>query len=125
MALGFEESRRIEVRDITVTPARGFPAYATVTSAAGLSADGRILYLIVFNKHHAADVAADVTVEGFPITSARAWTVTGPSLEALNLAEELVREVESGVEVRGVSSTGFRRIFPARSMTALELRRGD
>ncbi len=118
-------SGRIEVRDIRLTPVRAFPAYAALTSSAGLSADGRTLYLIVFNKHHAADVPAEVEVEGFAIASAHAWTVTGPSLDAVNLNEELVREIESGVALEGLSPTGFRRIFPARSMTALELRRAQ
>jgi alpha-N-arabinofuranosidase len=117
-------SGRIELRSIKVTPVRGFPAYAAVTSAASLSADGRTLYVILFNKHHAEDIAAQVEVAGFSVASARAWTVTGPSLEAVNLEQELVREVESGAEVTGVTPSGLRRLLPARSMTAFELRRG-
>ncbi|KPK57995.1 MAG: hypothetical protein AMK73_09575, partial [Planctomycetes bacterium SM23_32] len=118
-------SGRIEIRELRVSPAPSFPAYAAVTSAASLAADGRTLYLIVFNKHHAADIEAEVAVEGFPVAAARAWTVTGPSLDALNLEEEQVREVESGVEVEGVGADGFCRTFPARSMTAIELTRAD
>jgi hypothetical protein len=64
-----------------------------------------------------------VSVAGFAAASARAWTVTGPSLEALNVKEEQVKETESGAAVPGVTAGGFTRTFPAHSMTAVEVRR--
>jgi alpha-N-arabinofuranosidase len=116
---------RIEVRDLRLRPAPSFPAYPALTATASLSADRRTLFLIVFNKHHAEGIETEVAVEGFRVAAARAWTVTGPSLDALNLEEEQVREVESGAEVDQVGPAGFRRTFPARSMTAIELTRAD
>ena len=113
----------ISVRNLRVSPAPDTPAYVALTAAASTSADGRTLYLIVFNKHHAQDIPARVSLAGFPAASARAWTVTGPSLEALNVKEEQVRETESGAPVASLTAGGFMRTFPARSMTAIEIGR--
>ncbi len=111
----------IAVRDLKVTPVPGFGAYAALTAAASLSADGRTLYLVVFNKHSTDAITARVDLQGFGASTARAWTVTGPSLESLNLKEEQVRETVSGATVVGVTPNGFTKTFPAHSMTAIEI----
>jgi alpha-N-arabinofuranosidase len=115
---------RIELRDIRVTPERGAPAYPALTATASLSEDGRTLYLIVFNKHHAAPLAASIDVRGFQAASARLWTVTGPSLSSSNLASEQVKETVSGqrVEIAGGNIT---YAFPPHSMTAIEVARAE
>ncbi len=115
----------IAVRNLRVEPVPGFGAYAALTASASLSADGRTLYLIVFNKHSTDAITARVSLAGFEASSARAWTVTGPSLESLNLTDEQVRETVSGAEVVGVTPAGFTKTFPARSMTALEVLRAQ
>jgi alpha-N-arabinofuranosidase len=115
----------ISVRKLRITPVPGVPAYAALTAAASLSADGRTLYLIVFNKHHAQDLPVRVSLAGFPAASGKVWTVTGPSLEALNVTEDQVRETESGAPLTGLTADGFSRTFPAHSMTAIEITRAE
>jgi len=115
---------RIELRDVRVTPERGAPAYPALTATASLSGDGRTLYLIVFNKHHAAPIETSIDVSGFPAASARLWTVTGPSLASNNLESEQVKETVSGQPI-AVAGGRVTCTFPAHSMTALELTRGD
>ena len=114
---------RVELRDIRVSPVDPFPAYPVVTCAASLSGDGQTLYLILFNKHDLGAVDARVAIEGFTATSARAWTVTGPSLEATNLEREAVRETASGVAVQVADGRAVSYELPPRSMTAIELYR--
>ena len=88
---------------------------------ASLSADGKVLYVMVFNKHHAKDITASVKIAGTRPASGRYWTVTGPSLEATNLQDELVKETASGMALEGLRDGGFSHVFPAHSMTAIEL----
>jgi alpha-N-arabinofuranosidase len=114
---------RIELRDIRVTPERGEPAYPALTATASLSDDERTLYVIVFNKHHAAPIEASIDVGSFAAASARLWTVTGPSLAATNLGEERVKETVSGQTIP-VEAGRVTHVFPPHSMTALELTRG-
>lgn len=115
---GKMEIRKLEVTSISKETC---PAYPALTAAASLSEDGRKLFLVVFNKHHAQNIEAAIGIAGFPARSTRRWTVTGPSLEASNLDDERVRETESGVEME--AGGGARHVFPARSMTAIEYSR--
>ncbi|HEX2948543.1 MAG TPA: hypothetical protein VHV83_03070, partial [Armatimonadota bacterium] len=116
---GTEEIRNVKVT--TFIPAR-FPAYSALTASASRSSNGKTVYLIVFNRHHADDISADVNVKGIKnITGVRRWTVSGPSLAALNLTEEQVRETESGVTVPISPDGRIKNTFPARSMTAFEI----
>jgi len=61
-------SAGIEIRSIDVTRVRDFTPYATLTASSSLSSDGRILYLIVFNKHHQEKIAAQVRVADLEIS---------------------------------------------------------
>lgn len=118
-------SGTVEIRNLKVnvlTPEH-FPAYAAVTSTASLSSDGKTLYVIVFNKHHADAIATSLNVQGFPAHSARRWTVTGPDLAALNTTTETVRETESGVPLAAPVKGLWRQTLPPRSMTGFEFRR--
>ncbi len=115
---------KIEIRNITVTERDDVvPPYSALTSSASISADGRKLYVMVFNKHHAENLTADIRVADASAKSAKIWIVTGPKLEATNLEVEEVRETVSGVPVDGVSPKGFTYTFPARSMSAIEIDR--
>ena len=116
---------KVELRalEVTAVTRESYPAYAALTATASLSKDGKKLFLIVFNKHHADAIAAMVNVAGFPARSVRRWTVTGPQLEATNLDGELVREIESGAKMDPAAGGSFRHVFPARSMTAIEFSR--
>jgi len=114
-------SGKLEIRDVRVARLPDARPYAALTAAASLGEDGRTLYVIVFNKHHAKDIAARIAVADGSARSARAWCVTGPRLTCTNLKREEVRETVSGKAVEGVGGEGFTHTFPARSMTALEI----
>jgi len=116
-------SGTFEVRDLRVERVKDAPPYAALTASASLSADGRKVYLIVFNKHHAEAMAARIDVADGSGAGASAWTVTGPSLAASNLEKLQVRETVSGRPVPNAGAKGFVYTFPARSMTALEISR--
>lgn len=118
-------SGTIEVRNLKLTayePAH-FGAYETITSSASLSADGKTLYLIIFNKHLTDDTPVQISVKGLaPVTSVRRWMVTGPNLASLNFDKEDVREVESGVNMPLPQAGVMSYTAPARSMTAIEVK---
>lgn len=115
----------VEVRNLKVQAwrAESFPAYAALTSTASLSPDGKKLFVIVFNKHHADDIETKLDLRGFAAKRARRWTVSGPSLEAVNTEQEQVREIESGVETPAAPAQLLSHRFTARSMTAWEFER--
>ncbi|HEX2951424.1 MAG TPA: alpha-L-arabinofuranosidase C-terminal domain-containing protein, partial [Armatimonadota bacterium] len=115
----------LEVRNLRVTPyvSEQFPAYHVITSSASMSADGKTLYLIIFNKHMTDNIPVQLSLKHLTgITSVRRWMVTGPNLASLNLAKEEVREVESGVEMPLPQAGMLNYTAPARSMTAIEVR---
>jgi hypothetical protein len=99
-------------------------ALTTIAACAGRSADGRRLYVIVFNKHHAEDLGAAVCLAfgGGPgrASAGRLWRVTGPSLDATNLERGLVCETATAEPVDGLGADGFAHSFPRHSMTAFE-----
>ncbi|HEX2949935.1 MAG TPA: alpha-L-arabinofuranosidase C-terminal domain-containing protein [Armatimonadota bacterium] len=114
----------IEVRNLKVTAYESshFAAYEAVTSSASTSADGKTLYLMIFNKHMTDDIPVQVSVKHLNgIASVRRWMVTGPSLSALNFDKEEVREVESGVSMPLPQAGLLKYTAPARSMTAIEI----
>jgi alpha-N-arabinofuranosidase len=122
LSAGAKVSGIVEVRNLKVVALRkeSFPAYPAITASASLSADGKKLFLIVFNKDHADDMDTRVRIDGFPARNARRWTVTGPSLESTNLNQELVGATESGLAMAAHGNGEYRHVFPARSMTAVE-----
>lgn len=107
---------------VTFEPEK-FPAYAAVTSASSLSQDGKKLYVMVFNKHHAEAISTTLSLKNFPATQARRWTVTGPALESTNIDQEVVKETESGVKVTVSAGKPLTYRAPAHSMTAWEFTR--
>jgi len=110
----------LEVRNLRVTREPTFPPYAALTAAASLSADSRTLYLIVFNKHHAEDIATTIHLDGAAAREARIWTVTGPDLAATNLQSEQVRETVTNAPLPLTTPRTLTHTFPARSMSAIE-----
>jgi alpha-L-arabinofuranosidase len=110
----------LEVRNLRVTREPTFPPYAALTAAASLSADGRKLYLIVFNKHHADDITTTINLDGVSAQDARIWTVTAPSLDATNLLSEQVRETVTNAPLALTTPEALTHTFPAHSMSAIE-----
>ncbi len=118
-------SGTLEVRNLRIMPyrAENFAAYAALTATASLAPDGRKLSLIVFNKDGKHDLVTQLNLRGFKAQRARRWTVSGPTLDALNTETEEVRETESDVPTPLENAGTIRHTFPARSMTAIELTR--
>ncbi|AHF91758.1 alpha-L-arabinofuranosidase [Opitutaceae bacterium TAV5] len=93
------------------------PATELVTASSSLSADGRKLYVVVFNKSPDQSIATTFDIRGFvPAGTARYWEVNGPSLASVTG----VREVVSGAELTLQGAT-LLHTLPAHSMTAIEL----
>lgn len=115
---------RISIRKATITELspRTAPAFAPITSHASLSADGKVLHVVVFNKHHDQPTTLSVAIADGSARSARAWCVTGP-FEGTNIPTETVRETLGGSLVPGVTGNGFTWTFPPRSMTAFDIAR--
>ena len=115
---------RIEIRNATVTAItpRSVPAFAALTTHASLSADGKTMHLVVFNKHDDQATTVHVSVADGSARSAHAWCVSGP-FEATNLEHEEVRETLGGAVVPDLTGQGFTWTFPAHSMTAFMIDR--
>lgn len=113
-------SGRMEIRKLRLeafTPA-SFPAYSLLTTTASISADGKTLYLIVFNKSDQQDISAEINLRNFGAKSAKVWTVNGPDL----LAKVGVNETVSTPPSAAIGA-GWKHVFPAHSMTAIEFYR--
>lgn len=109
----------LEIRnaELTVTDRGSLPGYVPLTSTATLSADGRTLHLVVFNKHPTQDIASAVRIADRSAVSARAWCLDA-ALDATSASESL-----GGRAVDGVAADGFAWTFPAGSMTAFAIGR--
>ncbi len=115
-------SGTFDVRDVQVLPLtlERFPAYALLTAAASRSSGGKKLFVMVFNKDAQKPISTTINLSNFRAKRARRWVVTGPDLASDNRKQELVREVESGVETP-LEKGALKWSFPPRSMTALEI----
>jgi alpha-N-arabinofuranosidase len=116
-------SGTLEVRNakLEVRTGRSVMPYAAVTSTASLSKDGKTMYVIVFNKSADQDYETAIDVRGFNAASARKWTVNADSLTAGVWSQPPPREVESGVSMPLAAADKLVNVFPAHSMTAIEL----
>ncbi|HEY8966602.1 MAG TPA: hypothetical protein VIM58_09170, partial [Candidatus Methylacidiphilales bacterium] len=112
-------SGRLEVRRLRIEARTGerFPDYPLLTASASLSADGKTLYLVVFNKSDKRDIPATVRLSGFRAASAKVWEVNGPGLGAFDGVAETVHGDSLAPQADGSVS----RLFPAHSMTTIEL----
>ncbi len=112
-------SGTLQVRNLKIAAyvSAHYPAYSLLTASASLSADRKTLYLMVFNKSEADSIAASISVEGFRASKALLWEVTGPELAATQGVQESAHGVPISLKGGSVSA----HVFPARSMTAIEL----
>lgn len=115
-------SGRLEVRNLQVSASaqEQFPDYALLTASASRSNDGRTTYLVVFNKSTTRDLTTTINLPGFAMKSARRWVVNAPSLGTVDAKS--VRETETGATTLIRGDGTLRHIFPAHSMTALEIK---
>jgi len=109
----------LEVRNmgLEVLAKERFPAYSLLTAMTSLSLDGSKAYLIVINKSDTEDIETSIQVEGFKAESGKLWEVNGPGLLAL----EGVRQTKDGVSVSIEDGGSLTHVFPAHSITAIEL----
>jgi alpha-L-arabinofuranosidase len=119
MAEGKDVSGTLEVRHLLVT---GFvsghdEAYPLLTASASISAGGKNLYLIVINKSASDALPAVIHLSGFAAATARYWEVNGPSLAS----STGVAETAHGTELSLSNSGALNHLFPAHSMTAIEI----
>ena len=95
------------------------PAYPLVTSSASLSADGKTLYLIVFNKGESGSIHTKIATAGFAPAAAKLWQVTCPKPDLMTTVSG-VQETTSG-EAVPVTDNHVALDLPAHSMSALEI----
>jgi alpha-L-arabinofuranosidase len=86
---------------------------------ASRSRSGKKIYLIIVNKHLDAPVTAAVNIGNFKPHRARAWSLTGPSVDATN--EKEPNTVTLKERDLGAVKNGFLVEFAPHSMTAIEL----
>jgi alpha-N-arabinofuranosidase len=110
-------SGKLEIRNIRLRAISkpSFPAFDTLTATASLSADGKKLYLIVFNKSLNQSIQTKINVVGFAAKSARRWEVNGASAGAIAKVQEVVSGEDLPLEKNSTSL-----VLPPHSMSAFE-----
>jgi alpha-N-arabinofuranosidase len=91
-------------------------AYPLLTSSASVSADGKKVYLIVFNKSASDSIPTDIHLQGFAASGVQYWEVNGPSLDA----NSGVSITQTGAPLSLSNATTATHVFPPHSMTAIK-----
>lgn len=114
-------SGKIEMRNIRIAEfkPKSFPPYSALTAFAMGIPDKKTIKLIVINKHTSDDLPAQISLPN--IRNAKIWTVSAPDLAALTHGPDGAFERVSGEAIKGITTDGFTRIFPARSISAIEI----
>ena len=109
----------LEVRNlkISLSSPPTCPAYQGLTASSSISADGKTLHLIVFNKSFDKTVASNIELKGFKATSARSWTVWQDNVASVDYAAPV--EAEVGIPKDGGD---LKIAFPPHSMTAIDFK---
>jgi len=91
-----------------------------ITAYTSKSQSGDTLYLIVINKHASLDYESTIEITGFePKSSAYVYTLNGDSVYATNEEDPMAVVIRDSV-ITNVSRK-FNYVFPAHSLTAMEL----
>lgn len=94
---------------------KSLAAVPVLSVTASRDTDGKRLFLIVTNKDLTREMPAKLVLRGFRASSTRAWTLTGPTIEATN-------EVDPNtVGIHPLFVSGSTVHFPPRSVTAVEV----
>ncbi len=96
-----------------------FAAVPYLDVNASRSADGRKAYLMIINKKLDGPLTATVQLSGLKPHHARAWTLSGPSVDATN--EKDPNTVTVKERDLGPVANGFPVTFPPCSLTAIEI----
>jgi alpha-N-arabinofuranosidase len=114
----------LSVRNIRIIPYTGehFPAYQAITATSAISNDGKILSIMVMNKHQSDNISVDLVANGFAATSGQYWQVSGPSLAATNTPQQTqVSQTVDGQSLTTEQLTHF--ACKPLSMTVIQLHR--
>jgi len=108
----------LEIRNMKIEVASPsvFPAYPLLTTSSSLSADGRTLYLMVFNKSADQAISADVKLTDFAAAGGKYFEL----FKENPFAKEYFTPTTGALTVSGDRLT---HRFPPHSMTAIELYR--
>ena len=111
-------SGTVEFKNLKVEIKSGatYPAYPALSSFASRSADGKTLYLIVFNRAPKKAVTARIDLKEFP-------AVAGESLELFQEKVDTVEYFEGKTGSVTLKENSFTHTFPEHSMTAFEFHR--
>lgn len=118
VADGKNISGTLEVHNLVVTASVSAhdAEYPLLTSSASLSADGKTLYLVVFNKSATDATSVTIHLPSFAAATARYWEVNGPALEATGH----VTQTQQATVIPLSDKSSATHVFPAHSMTAIE-----
>lgn len=105
-------------------PAKGNVPYLNnvpyLTSYASRSQDDKTLYLAIVNKHSVSDMNSTIKINNASIGGqAKVYTMNGSNIHSNNNTSDQVKITESSINNVG---TNFKYIFPAHSVTILELK---
>ena len=122
MLLRFEEAKapvsgKLEFRDIKAELGGGekFPAYPAIATFATKSADGKNLYLLVFNKDPDNAVNAEIELKNFKTASGESIQLYQEKVEATDYFSGLAGTVT-------VKDGKFSATYPKHSLTAYEFK---
>ena len=122
MLLRFEEAKapvsgKLEFRDIKAELGGGekFPAYPAIATFATKSADGKSLYLLVFNKDPDNAVNAEIELKNFKTASGESIQLYQEKVEATDYFNGLAGTVT-------VKDGKFSATYPKHSLTAYEFK---
>lgn len=110
----------MEVRNLKITRIEN-QGYDLLTASSSVSADGKTLYLIVFNKSPINLIRTKVEVRGFAGKGAKIWTVNAPELESTSDKTEVAKETVSGEALKW-EGNGLSLALPPHSMSAVEIK---
>jgi alpha-N-arabinofuranosidase len=118
MAEGKHVSGTLQVHNLVVAEfvSAHDAAYPLLTSSASTSADGKKVYLIVFNKSTNDSISTTINLRGFSASSAEYWEITAPSLTST----VSVNTTEGTAAFPLSDASAANHVFPAHSMTAIE-----
>ncbi len=119
IAQGSNVSGKLQVSHLAVTEyvSAHDAAYPLLTASASISSDDSTIYLMVLNKSANEAIPTTIRLADTAAKSARYWEVNGPGLDATRG----VGEVASGLMLPLEGAAVLHHVFPAHSMTAIEL----
>ncbi|EIP99244.1 alpha-L-arabinofuranosidase [Opitutaceae bacterium TAV1] len=110
----------LRIRNLRAEPWRGktFPARPALTAYASASADGKKVFLVVFNLTLDRDLPATLTWDAatFPATAATCSEVNAPAAVS---GKDAVRRVADNVPLPLAAPGELRHVFPAHSATGI------